>query len=61
MSAIRATIIVDLPDGASYDQYIDIIHSQISRLTGLQTRISVKEVDDPLSMSPLNTHKVEAE
>jgi len=61
MSGIRASIIIDLPDGVQANQYIDTIRNQISRMTGLETRVSVREVDDPLSMSPVNNHKIESE
>lgn len=53
MSAIRASITIDLPDGVDYNQYVTTIQNQLSRLTGLPCKINVREVDDPISMSPI--------
>jgi len=61
MSAIRASITIDLPDGVQFDQYVSMIKNQISRMTGLETRLSIREVDDPISMSPINIRKMEPE
>ena len=58
MSAIRASITIDLPDGADYMQYVSQLKSQISNLTGLDTRINIRDVDDPISLSPTFAKKV---
>lgn len=51
MSSVNASIIINLPDGQPYQEYIDQIKTQISKITGLETKISIKEIDDPLSTS----------
>jgi hypothetical protein len=58
MAAIRATITIDLPDDIDYNHYINDIRFQLSRLTGLDTRLSVREVDDPISLSPIRIGKI---
>ena len=58
MSSIEANVTIDLPDDIDYDQFINILRDQLSNLTGLQTRISVREVDDPLSLSPIKIGKI---
>ena len=58
MSSIEANITIDLPDDIDYEQYINLLRDQISNLTGLETKISVREVDDPLSLSPINIGKI---
>lgn len=58
MSAIRASITIDLPDGVDYNQYISMIQQQISNLTGLNTTVNVREVDDPISLSPVSIKKI---
>lgn len=56
--SIRASITIDLPDGIDYENYISAIRSQLSRLTGLDTKVSIREVDEPLSLSPINISKI---
>lgn len=58
MSAIRASITIDLPDGVDYNQYISTIQQQISNLTGLNTNVNVRIVDDPISISPVSIKKI---
>jgi hypothetical protein len=58
MAAIRASITIDLPDGVDYNQYISTIKQQISNLTGLSTQVNVREVDDPISLSPVSIKKI---
>jgi Zn-finger domain-containing protein len=58
MSSIEANITIDLPDDIDYQQFIDTLRNQLSNLTGLETRINVREVDDPLSLSPIKIGKI---
>ena len=58
MAAIRASITIDLPDGVDYDHYINAIRSQLNNITGLDTKVSIKDVDNPISMSPVNIKKI---
>lgn len=58
MSAIRASITIDLPDGVDYNQYISMIQQQISNLTGLNTTVNVRECDDPISLSIVSIKKI---
>jgi hypothetical protein len=58
MSSIRASIIIDLPDGIDYNTYIKTIKDQVSNITGLETVISIREVDDPISINPVNIDKI---
>jgi len=58
MASVDANITIDLPDGIDFNQYINLIRDQLSNLTGLETRISIREVDDPLSLSPNKIEKL---
>jgi len=58
MAAIRASITIDLPDGIDYNQYVTTIQGQLSRLTGLNTQVNVREINDPISISPVNIRKI---
>jgi len=53
MSSIRASITIDLPDGVPYQQFVESIRAQLSNITGLDTFINIKEIDDPISLSPI--------
>ena len=58
MAAINANITIDLPDGIDFKQYINLLKQQLSNLTGLNTTITVREIDDPLSISPVKVGKI---
>jgi hypothetical protein len=58
MSSIDANITIDLPDGVDFNQYINTIRMQLSNITGLETVINVREVDDPLSLNPVSVEKI---
>jgi len=58
MAAINANITIDLPDGIDFKQYINLLKQQLSNLTGLNTTIIVREIDDPLSISPVKVGKI---
>lgn len=61
MASIRASITIDLPDNVDYSRYISAIKEQLSKITGLDTRVSVREIDDPISISPIqNIGKIES-
>lgn len=61
MASIRASITIDLPDNVDYSRYISAIKEQLSKITGLDTRVSVREIDDPISISPIqNIGKLES-
>lgn len=59
MASINANIIIDLPDGVDFNQYLNLIRDQISNLTGLETRINIREIDDPLSLSSTHNRKIQ--
>lgn len=61
MPGIRANIIIDLPDGVDFHDHIRRIQEQIDRVSGLKTAISIREVDDPISMNLGAVKKVNAE
>jgi hypothetical protein len=61
MAGIRANIIIDLPDGADFITHINKIQSQISKISGLKTAISIRDVDDPISLNPIKAKKVGSE
>lgn len=58
MSTIEANVNVDLPDGEDPRELLAIIQNVISSLNGKNTTISVVEVDDPLSLSPIQMKKI---
>lgn len=61
MASIRASITIDLPDNVDYSRYISAIKEQLSKITGLDTRVSIREIDDPISISPIqNIGKIES-
>jgi hypothetical protein len=59
MAAVRATITIDLPDGVNFDSYINAIRREISNITGIETKIAIKDVDDPISLSPVSIGKLQ--
>jgi two-component sensor histidine kinase len=61
MAGIRANITIDLPDGEDFSNYIQQIQAQISRVSGLKTSISVRDIDDPISLNPKIAKKVSTE
>lgn len=58
MSAVYATITIDLPDNIDFNRYTDILKQQISKINGYETTINVIEVDNPIAISPINIKKV---
>lgn len=54
MSTIEANISLDLPDGVNPGEYINIIRRELSKINGLDTKVNIIEVDDPLSLSPIH-------
>jgi hypothetical protein len=56
--AVRASITIDLPDNADYDKQFQSLINQISKLTGLETKVSVREIDSPISISPITIRKI---
>lgn len=54
MPGIRSTITIDLDDDFNYESIINQIRDQISSITGTETYISVKLIDDPISLSQNN-------
>jgi hypothetical protein len=61
MPGIRANITIDLPDGIDFNEHVQRIQAQISRVSGLKTSISIKEVDDPVSFNLGSVKKVSSE
>ena len=58
MSTVEANITIDLPDGVDISNKIQAIRSMISEVNGLETHINVIEIDDPISMSPINISQI---
>lgn len=58
MASINANITIDLPDGIQVENYVQQIREELSKLTGLDTKINVIEVDDPISLSPVQIRKI---
>lgn len=56
--AIKVVVTIDLPDNVSFEKYISILKSQISNINGLETRIQIKEIDDPISLSKTRVKKI---
>lgn len=54
MSGIRSTITIDLDDDNEYLTIVDQIKSQLSSVTGNETIVTVKVIDDPISLSTSN-------
>lgn len=59
MSTIEANITVDLPDGVNISDKIQALRALVSKINGLDTHINVIEVDDPISMSPINISQLQ--
>lgn len=57
MSTIEANITLDLPDGADFSTYIQMVERIISELTGKPTKINIQEIDDPLSTNIVGLSK----
>jgi hypothetical protein len=53
MSAVEASITINLPDGVDPENFIRMIQETISRATGNETEIHVTETDDPLTTNPI--------
>lgn len=58
MSSIQGNITIDLPDGVSPNEITGIVHRIIQQFTGSTTKINVIEVDNPLSLSPIQFKKI---
>lgn len=58
MSTVEANITIDLPDGIDISSKIQSIRELISDINGLDTHINVIEIDDPISMSPINIAQI---
>jgi hypothetical protein len=58
MPGIRANITIDLKDGEDFQEHIRRIETQISRVSGLKTSVSIKDVDDPISLFPSISKKI---
>lgn len=58
MSTIEANINIDLSDGVNPQEILRAIEHIITSLNGKETAINVVEVDDPLSLSPINMKKI---
>lgn len=58
MSTIEANIIIDIPDGVDISSKIQALQTLISNINGYDTHINVIEVDDPISMSPINISQI---
>jgi hypothetical protein len=56
--SIRAKLVIDLSDGDDYEQHINNIKAQLSKITGIDTVISIQDIDNPISLSPVNIRKV---
>jgi len=61
MPGIRANITIDLPDGVDFHDHVQRIQSQIAKISGLKTSISIKEVDDPVSFNMGSVRKVNSD
>jgi len=57
MSNIEANIVLDLPDDVDPTSIIDQLLEIISSSNGKETRINVIEVDNPVSVGPINISK----
>ena len=58
MSTVEANITIDLPDGFDISDKVQSIRAMISDVNGLDTHINVIEIDDPISMSPINIAQI---
>lgn len=61
MPGIRANITIDLPDGVDFHEHVQRVQDQISKISGLKTAISIREVDDPISLNLSKAKKVNSE
>lgn len=61
MPGIRANITIDLPDGVDFHEHVQRVQAQISKISGLKTSISIKEVDDPISLNLSSARKINSE
>jgi hypothetical protein len=55
--AIEANITIDVSDQVDPSDIIRQIKYIVSNINGLDTQVSVNEVDDPLSSSPISIAK----
>lgn len=58
MSTIEANVNVDVSDGENPQELLAHIQAVITGLNDRQTVINVVEVDDPLSLSPVQMKKI---
>ena len=58
MSSVQGNITIDLPDGVSPNEITQIVNRIIQQFTGSTTRINVIEIDNPLSLSPIQFKKI---
>jgi len=58
MSTIEANITIDIPDGVDISSKIQALQRLVSSINGYDTHINVIEVDDPISMSPINISQI---
>jgi hypothetical protein len=58
MSSVLGNIIIDLPDGVSPNEITQVVHIILQQFTGLKTKINIMEVDDPISLSPIQISKL---
>jgi hypothetical protein len=58
MSSVQGNIVIDLQDGLSPNEVAQVVHQVLQQLTGLPTKINIVEVDNPLSISPIQISKL---
>lgn len=58
MSVIEANITIDVPDDVDPSQIIELIRQTVSKLNDRDTFVSVNEVDNPTSVSPISMTKM---
>jgi hypothetical protein len=58
MSTIEANININVPDGQDPRELLSYIQTIITGLNDRQTVVNVVEVDDPLSLSPVQMKKI---
>jgi len=59
MATIEANITVNLPDGVDPQVILTNIQHILSGINGLKTNISVQEIDNPVSISPISFSNLE--
>jgi len=58
MSSVQGNIVIDLPDGVSPNDIVSVVNRVVQQLTGNPVKVNIVEVDNPMSLSPIQYGKL---